>query len=276
MTNSLTYIPPKIWQQTISSGAFADINRSISGLTHEKKLPIGIHPIQLYSQGTPNGVKVTIMLEELLELGYIGAEYDAWLINIRKGEQFSSGFIEINPNSKIPALLDQSSEKKIRVFESGSILLYLAEKFNILLPCDTETRTEVLNWLFWQMSSTPFIGGGFGHFYIYAPEKLEYPINRYTMETKRQLSVLNCHLAKKRYIAGKEYSIADIAAWPWYGCLVQNTLYNAGEFLSVQDYQHVKRWADEISIRSAVIRGQKVNRITNNGIQERHQKSDLD
>ncbi|MGP1944880.1 MAG: glutathione-dependent disulfide-bond oxidoreductase [Arsenophonus sp. ET-LJ4-MAG3] len=276
MTNSLTYIPPKIWQQTISSGAFADINRSISGLTHEKKLPIGIHPMQLYSQGTPNGVKVTIMLEELLELGYIGAEYDAWLINIRKGEQFSSGFIEINPNSKIPALLDQSSEKKIRVFESGSILLYLAEKFNILLPCDTETRTEVLNWLFWQMSSTPFIGGGFGHFYIYAPEKLEYPINRYTMETKRQLSVLNCHLAKKRYIAGKEYSIADIAAWPWYGCLVQNTLYNAGEFLSVQDYQHVKRWADEISIRSAVIRGQKVNRITNNGIQERHQKSDLD
>ncbi|MGP1953008.1 MAG: glutathione-dependent disulfide-bond oxidoreductase [Arsenophonus sp. ET-KM2-MAG3] len=276
MTNSLTYIPPKIWQQTISSGAFADINRSISGLTHEKKLPIGIHPMQLYSQGTPNGVKVTVMLEELLELGYIGAEYDAWLINIRKGEQFSSGFIEINPNSKIPALLDQSSEKKIRVFESGSILLYLAEKFNILLPCDTETRTEVLNWLFWQMSSTPFIGGGFGHFYIYAPEKLEYPINRYTMETKRQLSVLNCHLAKKRYIAGKEYSIADIAAWPWYGCLVQNTLYNAGEFLSVQDYQHVKRWADEISIRSAVIRGQKVNRITNNGIQERHQKSDLD
>ncbi|MGP1931395.1 MAG: glutathione-dependent disulfide-bond oxidoreductase [Arsenophonus sp. ET-YP4-MAG3] len=276
MTSFLTYIPPKIWKQTISSGTFANINRSISGSTHEKKLPIGTHPIQLYSQGTPNGIKVTIMLEELLELGYINAEYDAWLINIKKGEQFSSGFIEINPNSKIPVLLDQSSEKKIRVFESGSILLYLAEKFNTLLPCDITTRTEVLNWLFWQMSSTPFIGGGFGHFYIYAPEKLEYPINRYTMETKRQLSVLNCHLAEKRYIAGKEYSIADIAAWPWYGCLVQNTLYNAGEFLSVQDYQHVKRWADEISMRSAVIRGRKVNRTTNDGIQERHKKSDLD
>ncbi|WP_334472669.1 glutathione-dependent disulfide-bond oxidoreductase [Arsenophonus sp. PmNCSU2021_1] len=276
MTNSSTYIPPKIWQQPLSSGTFANINRPVSGSTHEKELPIGKHPIQLYSQGTPNGVKVTVMLEELLALGHTGAEYDAWLISIREGEQFSSGFVEINPNSKIPALLDHSGERPLRVFESGSILLYLAEKFDALLPRDSATRTEALNWLFWQMGSAPFVGGGFGHFYVYAPEKFEYPINRYAMETKRQLDVLNGHLAEKRYLAGEEYSIADIAAWPWYGWLVQGALYDAGEFLSVQNYHHVKRWADEIAARSAVIRGRKVNRTGNDGVSERHQASDLD
>ncbi|HGJ5856538.1 glutathione-dependent disulfide-bond oxidoreductase [Arsenophonus nasoniae] len=276
MTSHSSYIPPKIWQQTISGGAFANINRPVSGSTHEKELPLGKHPIQLYSQGTPNGIKVTIMLEELLALGYTGAEYDAWLIRIAEGDQFSSGFVEVNPNSKIPALLDHSGKTPLRVFESGSILLYLAEKFGALLPRDVATRTEALNWLFWQMGSAPFVGGGFGHFYVYAPEKFEYPINRYTMETKRQLDVLNRRLAENRYLAGEEYSIADIATWPWYGCLVQGTLYDAGEFLSVKDYPNVKRWADEIAARSAVIRGRKVNRTGNDGVAERHQASDLD
>ncbi|XZQ54937.1 MAG: glutathione-dependent disulfide-bond oxidoreductase [Arsenophonus sp.] len=266
MIRRLTYTPPKVWQETVFKGTFSNINRSISGSTHKKELPVGNHPMQLYSQSTPNGVKVSVMLEELLELGYTGAEYDAWLISIREGEQFSSGFVKINPNSKIPTLLDYSDKKPLRIFESGSILLYLAEKFGVLLSRNIITRTETLNWLFWQMSSTPFIGGGFGHFYVYAPEKFEYSINRYTMETKRQLSVLNLRLTEERYLAGNEYSIADIAAWPWYGWLVQGILYNAGEFLSVHNYHHIKRWADEIAIRPAVIRGRKINYTNNKGI----------
>ncbi|MGP1958370.1 MAG: glutathione-dependent disulfide-bond oxidoreductase [Arsenophonus sp.] len=269
MIRRLTYTPPKVWQETVFNGTFSNINRSISGSTHKKELPVGNHPMQLYSQSTPNGVKVSVMLEELLELGYTGAEYDAWLIRIREGEQFSSGFVKINPNSKIPTLLDYSDKKPLRIFESGSILLYLAEKFGVLLSRNIITRTETLNWLFWQMSSTPFIGGGFGHFYVYAPEKFEYSINRYTMETKRQLSVLNLRLTEERYLAGNEYSIADIAAWPWYGWLVQGILYNAGEFLSVHNYHHIKRWADEIAIRPAVIRGRKINYTNNKGIDYR-------
>ncbi|MDY4379821.1 glutathione-dependent disulfide-bond oxidoreductase [Pectobacterium brasiliense] len=279
MATSPTYVPPKVWQPASSGGAFANINRPIAGPTHEKALPVGKHPLQLYSLATPNGVKVTIMLEELLALGHSGAEYDAWLIKISDGDQFSSGFVDVNPNSKIPALLDQSGEKPIRVFESGSILVYLAEKFGALLPNDLATRTETLNWLFWQMGSAPYVGGGFGHFYAYAPEKFEYPINRFTMETKRQLDVLNRQLAENRYLAGDSYTIADIAVWPWYGGLVQNALYSAGEFLSVHEYTHVKRWADEIAARPAVIRGRKVNRTwgeESEQVAERHQASDLD
>ncbi|MEH0873387.1 glutathione-dependent disulfide-bond oxidoreductase [Pectobacterium cacticida] len=279
MTTSSTYVPPKVWQPTTSGGAFAHINRPVAGPTHEKALPIGKHPLQLYSLATPNGVKVTIMLEELLALGHSGAEYDAWLIKIGEGDQFSSGFVEVNPNSKIPALLDRSGDKPIRVFESGSILVYLAEKFGALLPSDLAARTETLNWLFWQMGSAPYVGGGFGHFYAYAPEKMEYPINRFTMETKRQLDVLNRQLAENRYLAGDSYTIADIAAWPWYGGLVQNALYSAAEFLSAHEYTHVKRWADEIAARPAVIRGRKVNRTWGDAseqVAERHQASDLD
>ncbi|MGI8471779.1 glutathione-dependent disulfide-bond oxidoreductase [Pectobacterium brasiliense] len=279
MATSPTYVPPKVWQPASSGGAFANINRPIAGPTHEKALPVGKHPLQLYSLATPNGVKVTIMLEELLALGHSGAEYDAWLIKIGDGDQFSSGFVDVNPNSKIPALLDQSGEKPIRVFESGSILVYLAEKFGALLPNDLATRTETLNWLFWQMGSAPYVGGGFGHFYAYAPEKFEYPINRFTMETKRQLDVLNHQLAENRYLAGDSYTIADIAVWPWYGGLVQNALYSAGEFLSVHEYEHVIRWADEIAARPAVIRGRKVNRTwgeESEQVAERHQASDLD
>ncbi|GKW02540.1 glutathione-dependent disulfide-bond oxidoreductase [Pectobacterium carotovorum] len=279
MATSPTYVPPKVWQPASSGGAFANINRPIAGPTHEKALPVGKHPLQLYSLATPNGVKVTIMLEELLALGHSGAEYDAWLIKIGDGDQFSSGFVDVNPNSKIPALLDQSGEKPVRVFESGSILVYLAEKFGALLPNDLATRTETLNWLFWQMGSAPYVGGGFGHFYAYAPEKFEYPINRFTMETKRQLDVLNRRLAESRYLAGDSYTIADIAVWPWYGGLVQNVLYSAGEFLSVHDYTHVIRWADEIAARPAVIRGRKVNRTwgdESEQVAERHQASDLD
>ncbi|AZK62298.1 MULTISPECIES: glutathione-dependent disulfide-bond oxidoreductase [Pectobacterium] len=279
MATSPTYVPPKVWQPASSGGAFANINRPIAGPTHEKALPVGKHPLQLYSLATPNGVKVTIMLEELLALGHSGAEYDAWLIKIGDGDQFSSGFVDVNPNSKIPALLDQSGEKPVRVFESGSILVYLAEKFGALLPNDLATRTETLNWLFWQMGSAPYVGGGFGHFYAYAPEKFEYPINRFTMETKRQLDVLNRRLAESRYLAGDSYTIADIAVWPWYGGLVQNALYSAGEFLSVHDYTHVIRWADEIAARPAVIRGRKVNRTwgeESEQVAERHQASDLD
>lgn len=278
MATSPTYVPPKVWQPAASGGAFANINRPIAGPTHEKALPVGKHPLQLYSLATPNGVKVTIMLEELLALGHSGAEYDAWLIKIGDGDQFSSGFVDVNPNSKIPALLDQSGEKPVRVFESGSILVYLAEKFGALLPNDLATRTETLNWLFWQMGSAPYVGGGFGHFYAYAPEKFEYPINRFTMETKRQLDVLNRRLAESRYLAGDSYTIADIAVWPWYGGLVQNVLYSAGEFLSVHDYTHVIRWADEIATRPAVIRGRKVNRTwgeESEQVAERHQASDL-
>ncbi|MBN3264197.1 glutathione-dependent disulfide-bond oxidoreductase [Pectobacterium brasiliense] len=279
MATSPTYVPPKVWQPASSGGAFANINRPIAGPTHEKALPVGKHPLQLYSLATPNGVKVTIMLEELLALGHSGAEYDAWLIKIGDGDQFSSGFVDVNPNSKIPALLDQSGGKPIRVFESGSILVYLAEKFGALLPSDLATRTETLNWLFWQMGSAPYVGGGFGHFYAYAPEKFEYPINRFTMETKRQLDVLNRQLAENRYLAGDSYTIADIAVWPWYGGLVQNALYSAGEFLSVHEYEHVIRWADEIAARPAVIRGRKVNRTwgeESEQVAERHQASDLD
>ncbi|MBN3217417.1 glutathione-dependent disulfide-bond oxidoreductase [Pectobacterium polaris] len=279
MATSPTYVPPKVWQPASSGGAFANINRPIAGPTHEKALPVGKHPLQLYSLATPNGVKVTIMLEELLALGHSGAEYDAWLIKIGDGDQFSSGFVDVNPNSKIPALLDQSGEKPVRVFESGSILVYLAEKFGALLPSDLATRTETLNWLFWQMGSAPYVGGGFGHFYAYAPEKFEYPINRFTMETKRQLDVLNRQLAENRYLAGDSYTIADIAVWPWYGGLVQNALYSAGEFLSVHEYTHVIRWADEIAARPAVIRGRKVNRTwgeESEQVAERHQASDLD
>ncbi|MEQ9941528.1 glutathione-dependent disulfide-bond oxidoreductase [Pectobacterium aroidearum] len=279
MATSPTYVPPKVWQPASSGGAFANINRPIAGPTHEKALPVGKHPLQLYSLATPNGVKVTIMLEELLALGHSGAEYDAWLIKIGDGDQFSSGFVDVNPNSKIPALLDQSGDKPIRVFESGSILVYLAEKFGALLPNDLATRTETLNWLFWQMGSAPYVGGGFGHFYAYAPEKFEYPINRFTMETKRQLDVLNRRLAESRYLAGDSYTIADIAVWPWYGGLVQNALYSAAEFLSAHEYTHVIRWADEIAARPAVIRGRKVNRTwgeESEQVAERHQASDLD
>lgn len=256
------YTPPAVWTwNQASGGKFANINRPIAGPTHEKALPVGSHPLQLYSLGTPNGVKVTVMLEELIERGHAGAEYDAWLIRIGEGDQFSSGFVEVNPNSKIPALLDRSTEPPTRVFESGSILLYLAEKFGAFLPRDHAARTETLNWLFWQMGSAPFVGGGFGHFYAYAPEKFEYPINRYAMETKRQLDVLNRHLATRTWMAGDEYTIADIAIYPWYGWMVEGKLYSAGEFLSVHEYPHVQRWAKAIGERPAVKRGRRINRV---------------
>ena len=274
------YVPPKVWKHEAPSGGhFASINRPIAGPTHEKELPTGKHPLQLYSLATPNGVKVTVMLEELLALGHQGAEYDAWLIRISEGDQFSSGFVEVNPNSKIPALLDVSGEAPIRVFESGSILLYLAEKFGALLPKDVAAGTETLNWLFWQMGAAPYLGGGFGHFYAYAPEKLQYPIDRFTMEAKRQLDVLNRCLADRPYLAGAEYSIADIAVWPWYGELVRGNLYGAAEFLSVHEYTHVLRWANEIAKRPAVVRGRRVNRVWGDEAEqlaERHQASDLD
>ncbi|MBG5928935.1 glutathione-dependent disulfide-bond oxidoreductase [Providencia rettgeri] len=274
------YIPPRVWQwEQGNGGKFANINRPISGATHEKSLPIGKHPLQVYSLGTPNGQKVTIMLEELLALGIKEAEYDAWLINIGEGDQFSSGFVEINPNSKIPALVDRSSKEPIRVFESGSILTYLAEKFSAFLPTTQPERAETLSWLFWQMGSAPFAGGGFGHFYAYAPEKFEYPINRFAMETKRQLDVLDKRLAEHKYVAGENYSIADIAIWPWYGALVKGWLYDAAEFLSVHEYKNVIRWADEIYARPAVQRGRRVNRLTGNEwekVFERHSTEDID
>ncbi|MHC6225070.1 glutathione-dependent disulfide-bond oxidoreductase [Pseudomonas sp. X10] len=274
------YVPPQVWQHDAPSGGeFASINRPVAGPTHEKTLPLGKHPLQLYSLATPNGVKVTILLEELLALGHSGAEYDAWLIRITEGEQFSSGFVEINPNSKIPALLDRSTEPPIRVFESGSILLYLAEKFGCFLPTDPAGRAETLNWLFWQMGSAPYLGGGFGHFYAYAPEKFEYPINRFTMEAKRQLDVLDRRLAESQYLAGDSYTIADIAVWPWYGQLARGNLYSAGEFLAVQEYSHVQRWAEKIASRPAVIRGQRVNRTwgdEESQVPERHAAQDLD
>jgi GSH-dependent disulfide-bond oxidoreductase len=275
------YTPPKVWTwDKASGGRFANINRPIAGATHEKELPVGKHPMQLYSQGTPNGVKVTVMLEELLALGHKGAEYDAWLIRIGNGDQFGSGFVGVNPNSKIPALLDRSNPAKPqRVFESGAILLYLAEKFGAFLPKESGARTEALNWLFWQMGSAPYLGGGFGHFYAYAPEKWEYPINRFAMETKRQLDVLDRHLADNKFMAGSDYSIADMAIWPWYGALAKGLLYGGGEFLSVQDYKHVQRWTDEIAARPAVKRGRMVNRIQgepSSQLHERHEASDFD
>jgi GSH-dependent disulfide-bond oxidoreductase len=279
MADSLDYTPPRVWTWTKpSGGTFANINRPIAGATHEKELPVGRHPLQLYSLGTPNGVKVTILLEELLAVGHSGAEYDAWLIKISDGDQFGSGFVKINPNSKIPALLDRSGPKPIRVFESGSILLYLAEKFGAFLPKDVASRTETLNWLFWQMVSAPYLGGGFGHFYAYAPIKIEYAIDRFAMEVKRQLDVLDRRLADNEYLAGANYTIADIAVFPWYGGLVKGWSYGAAEFLSVQDYKHVQRWADAILARPAVKRGRMVNRTSGDPseqLRERHDASDF-
>ncbi|MGP9831594.1 glutathione-dependent disulfide-bond oxidoreductase [Marinobacter sp. NSM] len=275
-----TYTPPKVWKWDSSNGGrFANINRPVAGSTHDKELPVGEHPFQLYSLATPNGVKATVMLEELLEMGIKEAEYDAWLINIMEGDQFSSGFVEVNPNSKIPALLDRSENPAVRVFESGSILVYLAEKFGAFLPTDRARRTETMNWLFWQMASAPILGGGFGHFYAYAPEKYEYPINRYTMEVKRQLDVLDRQLADNQYIAGDEYTIADMAIWPWYGSLVKNTVYEAAEFLEAHTYKNILRWTDELAKRPAVQRGRMVNRAwgeLSSQLHERHDASDFD
>lgn len=274
------YVPPKVWTwDKENGGKFANINRPISGPTHDKDLPVGQHPLQLYSLATPNGVKVTVMLEELLAAGHKGAEYDAWLIRIGEGDQFGSGFTWANPNSKIPALVDRSGAKPRRVFESGSILLYLAEKFGAFLPKDPDKRTEAMNWLFWQMGSAPYLGGGFGHFYAYAPFKNEYAINRFAMEVKRQLDVLDKHLAANAFMAGDEYSIADMAIWPWYGALAKGLIYEAGTFLSVQDYRHVQRWTDEIAARPAVKRGRMVNRVTGDPksqLWERHDAGDFD
>jgi GST-like protein len=280
VTDTPAYEPPKVWTWNKESGGrFASINRPIAGPTHDKELPVGRHPLQLYSLGTPNGVKVTIMLEELLALGHRGAEYDAWLIRIGQGDQFGSGFIGVNPNSKIPALLDRSEPKPVRVFESGAILVYLAEKFGALLPTERAARAECLSWLFWQMGSTPYVGGGFGHFYAYATTKIEYAIDRFTMETKRQLDVLDRHLAESEYIVGDSYTIADIAIWPWYGGLAQFNQYGGGEFLSVQDYKNLQRWVTLIGQRPAVRRGRKVNRVNGDPadqLHERHDASDFE
>ena len=280
MTDSTAYIPPKVWTwDKASGGQFANINRPIAGATHEAELPVGRHPLQLYSLGTPNGVKVTVMLEELLALGHSGAEYDAWLIRINDGQQFGSGFVSVHPNSKIPALMDRSGETPVRVFESGAILQYLAEKFGAFLPTGGAARAECLSWLFWQMGSAPFLGGGFGHFYAYAPAKFEYPINRYAMEVKRQLDVLDRQLAEHRYVAGDEYTIADMAIWPWYGTMVKGQAYDAGEFLSVHEYKNVLRWTNEVAQRPAVQRGRKVNRVNGDPasqLHERHEASDFD
>jgi len=274
------YIPPKVWRwNKPSGGRFANINRPIAGPTHDEDLPVGRHPLQIYSLGTPNGVKVTIMLEELLALGHSGAEYDAWLIKIGDGEQFGSGFVAVNPNSKIPALVDRSGPAPIRVFESGAILLYLAEKFQAFLPREADTRAECLSWLFWQMGSAPYLGGGFGHFYAYAPEKIEYAIDRYAMEVKRQLDVLDRRLAESEYIAGSIYTVADMAVFPWYGWLVKGWLYGAGEFLSVQDYRHVQRWTEALLERPAVKRGRMVNRTygePSSQLHERHDAGDFE
>ena len=280
MENPSAYTPPRIWSADKQSGGrFASINRPTAGPTHEKALPVGRHPMQLYSLGTPNGVKVTVMLEELLAAGHAGAEYDAWLIRINAGEQFGSGFVSVNPNSKIPALLDCSGPTPIRVFESGAILVYLAEKFGAFLPVDVAIRAECLSWLFWQMGSAPFLGGGFGHFYAYAPTKIEYAIDRYAMEVKRQLDVLDQRLAQSPYLAGDEYTIADMAVWPWYGTLVKGQLYEAGEFLQVQAYTHVLRWTNQIAQRPAVQRGRRVNRTwgePGSQLHERHDAADFE
>ena len=280
MPSSSEYVPPKVWTwNKPSGGRFANINRPISGPTHDKELPVGGHPLQLYSLGTPNGVKVTVMLEELLALGHAGAEYDAWLIKIGDGEQFGTGFVAVNPNSKIPALVDRSGPSPIRVFESGAILLYLAEKFGEFLPTEVGARAECLSWLFWQMGSAPYLGGGFGHFYAYAPEKIEYAIDRFAMEVKRQLDVLDRCLAQSEYIAGGTYTIADMAIFPWYGWLAKGWLYGAPEFLNVQDYKNVQRWADALLERPAVKRGTMVNRVygePSSQLHERHDSSDFD
>ena len=280
MSDSSPYIPPKVWTwDQANGGQFANINRPVSGATHEKVLPIGKHPMQLYSLGTPNGIKVTIMLEELLALGHAGAEYDAWLVRIRDGHQFGSGFVEVNPNSKIPALMDRSGPEPVRVFESGAILMYLAEKFGAFLPTDAAQRAECLSWLFWQMGSAPYLGGGFGHFYAYAPFKIEYAIDRFAMEVKRQLDVLNQRLANHRFIGGDSYTIADMAIWPWYGATAKGQMYEGGEFLSVHEYTHVLRWTDEVAQRPAVQRGRKVNRVTGaleEQLHERHDARDFD
>jgi len=274
------YIPPKVWTWTKANGGrFANINRPVSGPTHELELPRGKHPLQLYSLGTPNGIKVTVMLEELLALGHQGAEYDAWLIRINEGMQFSSGFVGVNPNSKIPALMDYSTPQPQRVFESGAILFYLAEKFNAFLPTDITKRTECMSWLMWQMGSAPYLGGGFGHFYAYAPTKIEYAIDRFAMEVKRELDVLNQRLAQNRFVGGDEYTIADMAIWPWYGSLAKGERYESGEFLQVHEYTHVIRWADEIEARPAVQRGRMVNRVMgplSMQLHERHDASDFD
>ena len=280
MSERDAYTPPKVWTwEAESGGTFASINRPIAGATHEKALSVGKHPLQLYSLATPNGVKVTVMLEELLALGHEGAEYNAWLIKIGDGDQFGSGFVDINPNSKIPAMVDRSGAEPVRIFESGAILVYLAEKFGAFLPTEPAARTECLSWLFWQMGSAPYLGGGFGHFYAYAPEKMEYPINRFAMETKRQLDVLDRRLADNAFIAGKDYTIADIAIWPWYGQLVLGRLYSAAEFLDVESYRNVVRWAKEIDARPAVQRGRMVNRTFGDlemQLHERHDAGDFE
>ena len=274
------YVPPKIWTWNRENGGrFANINRPVAGPTHEKELPVGRHPMQLYSLGTPNGVKVTVMLEELLALGHSGAEYDAWLIRINEGDQFSSGFVDINPNSKIPALLDRSGPKPIRVFESGAILVHLAEKFGAFLPTEPAARAECMSWLFWQMGSAPYLGGGFGHFYAYAPMKIEYAIDRFAMEVKRQMDVLDRRLAESEFIAGPDFTIADMAIWPWYGAMAKGEMYGGGEFLQVHEYTHVNRWADAIAARPAVKRGRAVNRPfgkPESQLLERHDASDFD
>ena len=274
------YVPPKVWTPSAPNGGrFANINRPVAGPTHEKALPVGRHPLQLYSLGTPNGVKVTVMLEELLALGHTGAEYDAWLIDIGKGDQFGSGFVEANPNSKIPALVDHSAATPTRVFESGAILLYLAERFGAFVPTDPQKRAACLSWLFWQMGAAPYLGGGFGHFYAYAPVKIEYCIDRFAMEVKRQLDVLDRHLAEHRYMAGDEYTIADMAIWPWYGALVADHVYDAAEFLQTASYTHVVRWTNELAERPAVKRGRMVNRVfggPETQLRERHDASDFD
>jgi len=272
------YVPPKVWAWNKESGGrFANINRPIAGPTHDKALPVGKHPFQLYSLGTPNGVKVTIMFEELLALGHSGAEYDAWLINIGQGDQFSSGFVDVNPNSKIPALLDRSGATPIRIFESGAILVHLAEKFGAFLPTDPAKRAEAMSWLFWQVGSAPYLGGGFGHFYAYAPFRIEYAIDRFAMEVKRQLDVLDRRLAESRYLGGDDYTVADMAVWPWYGALAKGLVYGAGEFLSVDDYKNVQRWTDEIAQRPAVQRGRIVNRVQGEKtLAERHEAADID
>lgn len=280
MADTEPYTPPKVWTwDKESGGRFAAINRPIAGPTHDKELPVGAHPFQLYSLGTPNGVKVTVMLEELLELGHSGAEYDAWLINIGEGHQFGSGYVDINPNSKIPVMVDRSGAEPIRVFESGSILVHLAEKFGAFLPESGAARTETMNWLFWQMGSAPYLGGGFGHFYAYAPFKIEYAINRFAMETKRQLDVLERNLADRKYMIGDEYTIADMAIWPWYGALAKGLLYDSAEFLAVHEYKNVNRWADELLERPGVKRGRMVNRPygdPSSQLLERHNASDFD
>lgn len=280
MSDPIPYTPPKVWTwNKANGGKFANINRPVAGATHEQALPRGRHPLQLYSLGTPNGQKVTIMLEELLAAGHRGAEYDAWLIRINEGDQFGSDFVSINPNSKIPALLDRSGPEPVRVFESAAILMYLAEKFGALLPAGGQDRAACLSWLFWQMGSAPYLGGGFGHFYAYAPVKIEYAIDRFAMETKRQLDVLERHLADNEYMVGSQYSIADIAIWPWYGALAKGLLYGAAEFLQVHEYTHVNRWADQVGARPAVKRGRMVNRVQGDPasqLHERHDASDFD